>query len=147
MTQQRVVKRNTHERKVPRQRGDKRKAEKKEQSDERLKKSNPSQFKEEKKHIGEKLWTSGMLARCFNRTCMDMLSVGVCDTMSVHTLTVLAGKKEFLSSINLEDLLVPHDAPNLFPQHFALCGAVTSIRDAEVCAHDIFHIWKEKRLC
>lgn len=54
-----------------------------------------------------------------------MLSVGVCDTMSVHTLTVLAGKKEFLSSINPEDMPVPHDVANLFAQHFAPCGAVT----------------------
>lgn len=88
---------------------------------------------------------------------MDMLSVGVCDRMSVHTLTVLAGKKkEFLSSINLEDMPVAHDEPNLFSQHFALCGAETCFQDAEIysfhtdaveiSAHDIFYIWKEKPL-
>lgn len=53
-----------------------------------------------KKHIGEKLWKSRMLARCFNRTCMDMLSVGVCDRMSVHTLTVLAGEKKRISLLH-----------------------------------------------
>lgn len=39
---------------------------------------------------------SRMPARCVNRTCTDMLSVGVCDRMSVHMLTVLVGKKEYL---------------------------------------------------
>lgn len=89
---------------------------------------------------------------------MDMLSVGVCDRMSIDTRTVLAEKKkkQFLSSINLEDMPVAHDEPNLFSQHLALCGAETRIQDAEICsfhtdaaeisAHGIFYIWKEKQL-
>lgn len=51
---------------------------------------------------------------------------------------------------------VAHDEPNLFSQHLAVCGAETRIQDAEICsfhtdaaeisAHDIFYIWKEKQL-
>lgn len=77
--------------------------------------------------------------------------------MSVHTLTVLAGKKEFLSSVNLEDMLVPNDEPNLFsPTLSSLRG-----RDVQKSApasmlisppftpmiersQHIFYIWKEK---
>lgn len=32
--------------------------------------------------------------QCFNKTCINMLSVGVCDSTSVHTLTFLAGSKD-----------------------------------------------------
>lgn len=49
------------------------------------------------------MWKSGMLARCVTGTCTDMLSVGVCDRASVHTLTVLVGD-EYLRS---EDIQMP----------------------------------------
>lgn len=65
-----------------------------------------------KAHRTETMWKSGMLARRFDATCMDMPSVGVCDRMSVHTLTPSAGKKESLSSISLDHAPVQIYFPN-----------------------------------
>lgn len=32
--------------------------------------------------------------QCFNKTCINMLSVGVCESVSVHTVTFLAGSED-----------------------------------------------------
>lgn len=74
------------------------------------------------------MWKSGMLARCSHRTCMDMLSVGVCDRVSVHTLTVLAEKKESLPSIDLADRPVPQEEPSSLPRRS------TPWDQAEICS-------------
>lgn len=93
-----------------------------------------------KKHIGEKLWKSRMLARCFNRTCMDMLSVGVCDRMSVHTLTVLAGEKKNFSPPSISKTCQSHTMKQMyFPSALLSAEICSSAADAEISAHHIVH--------